>query len=319
MKENALLTVKFLKGLVIHMRPYLLFISGVAGLAGMSIAEDFQLLRFESLLAFVAFFLSYGFGQALTDCFQVDTDKISAPYRPLSQGTISPKLLGFVSTIGLVLLSSIFVILSPWNLLLCLLIVIGLYTYTFFKRKYWSIGPFYNGWIVALLPIMGYSVVVEGGPFLPHETRLILLFFLTFFSYTTFVLIGYLKDIEADRQSGYRTFPVVLGWDASVWTANILATISTLLMVFLCYEVLSALLFGIFGTLLIFRGQAFALFLTEKVEKNAAFPIAMTVRAFILWHLAVLVSARPNMWIFGLVYFVLFEWILMTRPMREQI
>ncbi|MBM3297987.1 MAG: penicillin-binding protein 2, partial [Candidatus Aminicenantes bacterium] len=40
-------------------------------------------------LGFLPLFLSYGFGQALTDCFQTDTDSLSAPYRPLVRGTIS--------------------------------------------------------------------------------------------------------------------------------------------------------------------------------------------------------------------------------------
>ena len=33
----------------------------------------------------------------------------------------------------------------------------------------------------------------------------------TFFGYANFVLAGYFKDIEADRATGYRTFPVVFG------------------------------------------------------------------------------------------------------------
>ena len=40
------------------------------------------------ILAFVPFFLGYGFGQAFTDSSQTDTDSISSPYRPVIQGLI---------------------------------------------------------------------------------------------------------------------------------------------------------------------------------------------------------------------------------------
>jgi len=58
-----------------------------AGLVGLAFAPDLPPGRV--LLAFVPLFLSYGFGQALTDCFQIDTDAVSAPYRPLVRGIVS--------------------------------------------------------------------------------------------------------------------------------------------------------------------------------------------------------------------------------------
>ncbi len=71
---------------LIQMRPYLLFVSGAAGLMGMAVGYERypDVSPTRLLLAFPPFFLAYGFGQALTDCFQTDTDRISAPERPLS-------------------------------------------------------------------------------------------------------------------------------------------------------------------------------------------------------------------------------------------
>ena len=65
-------TFSYWKAYFIQMRPYLLFVSGIAGLAGMSIVfqESFNLQFY--ILGFISFFLAYGFGQALTDCFQMD-------------------------------------------------------------------------------------------------------------------------------------------------------------------------------------------------------------------------------------------------------
>jgi len=36
-----------------------------------------------------------------------------------------------------------------------------------------------------------------------------------FFGYANFVVMGYFKDISADRATGYRTFPVTFGWRAA--------------------------------------------------------------------------------------------------------
>ena len=63
----------------IHMRPYLLFVSGAAGLAGMAFTWERGPLEDWRILVVAVFFFSYGLGQALTDCFQTDTDKLSAP------------------------------------------------------------------------------------------------------------------------------------------------------------------------------------------------------------------------------------------------
>ena len=102
-----------------------------------------------------------------------------------------------------------------------LLSIFGLATYSIIKKKYWFGGPFYNAWIVALLPIMGYISITGESILDLSALRLSYLIIMSFFSYASFVLIGYLKDISADRVTGYKTFPVVFGWNASVWVNNI--------------------------------------------------------------------------------------------------
>jgi 4-hydroxybenzoate polyprenyltransferase len=67
----------------VTLRPYLFFVSGAAGAVGLALS-DAAGVTFAA--AFAAFFFSYGFGQAATDVFQIDTDSISSPYRPLTQG-----------------------------------------------------------------------------------------------------------------------------------------------------------------------------------------------------------------------------------------
>ena len=216
----------FWKAYVVTMRPYLVFVSGASGLVGMAFIDSAGLARL--VLGFLPLLLSYGFGQALTDCFQTDTDSLSAPYRPLVKGTISRAQVLAVSLGGLA--GGLFLLtwLNPANLLLGFLAVAGLLTYTPLKRRWWG-GPFWNSWIVALLPLMGRLVEEGTGPLILLETAgpggpaFPLSVLAVFLGYANFVVMGYFKDISADRATGYRTLPVVYGWRAAAVWSDILA------------------------------------------------------------------------------------------------
>ena len=137
-------SVSFWKAYFIQMRPYLLFISGIAGLAGMAISKTEQVEWWRVLIAFIPFFFGYGFGQALTDCFQTDTDKLSAPYRPLSQGIVSINSVFTVSIVGLFCCAIILYWMHFMSFILSCISVFGLATYSYIKRNFWFGGPFYN-------------------------------------------------------------------------------------------------------------------------------------------------------------------------------
>jgi 4-hydroxybenzoate polyprenyltransferase len=313
--------LSFWKAYFIHMRPYLLFISGVVGLAGMAtgIIGGFEITDPKTLLTFLPFFLGYGFGQALTDCFQVDTDSISAPYRPLSQGIVSPKSIGIVSVLGLVFCATILISYNYLNAIFGLMSIIGLATYSFFKKRFWFAGPFYNAWIVALLPIMGFLAMTDFGWYDLSNPDLVSVVLLSFFSYANFVLIGYLKDISADRETNYKTFPVVFGWNASVWIGDVFAILSIYFCSKIAFSSTEGIIFWGAGTLIAILGQSFAHFTKNKTESNAAFPIVGTVRSLILWHLAVVLGFHPGLLLFAVVFYILFELVLFVRPVREQI
>jgi 4-hydroxybenzoate polyprenyltransferase len=306
---------KFFKAYLIQCRPYLLFISGISGLSGIAIAEVSNISSWRLFLTFTPLFLGYGFGQALTDTWQVDTDTISAPYRPLSKGIISISSVRLVSITGLVLSVIVLLYLNLWNIVLGALSVLGLITYSYFKKNIWFIGPFYNAWIVALLPIMGYISIVNENVF---SSKLMLLFLLSFVSYTNFVLIGYLKDISADRETGYKTFPVMFGWNKTVFIGDIIVLISTVI-IFLLIETRTGIVVAALATILTVSGQIYAHIIKIKKEQNAAFPIVMTVRSFILWHVAIVLDNHPNWLIPMLAFYFMFEVFLFFRPERGQV
>jgi 4-hydroxybenzoate polyprenyltransferase len=304
----------------VHMRPYLLFVSGTAGLSGMALVPGTaELWRY--LLAFFAFFTGYGFGQALTDCFQTDTDSISAPYRPLSRGIISKQNVLAISLTGLITGGILLLLLNWYNAIFVLLSIVGLATYTYFKKNHWWLGPFYNAIIVVYLGWMGYlSISRKGLIHLFDDNDLIYLSLLTFLSYTNFVLMGYLKDIEADRATGYKTFPVLFGWKATCLVGDFLAILS----VFFCFNLIEEnnwrpLSIFIIAVLLAAAGQYSAHRAKSPTPENAAFAIECTVRSFLLWHLAIIVSFKPAWLIYSILFYALFELALYLRPSKEQI
>jgi len=310
------------------MRPYLLFVSAAAGMVGF--ADGHQVPILTTAAVFIVFFLSYGFGQALTDCFQMDTDTLSSPYRPLIRGEINRTQVLTVSLAGLGFCCLALFRLNPWTAAAGTACVAGLATYTPFKRKWWA-GPFYNAWIVALLPMMGkMAALAEGFSWhcLTGEGRLVLIMTGVFFSYANFVLMGYFKDVSADRASGYRTFTVRFGWKKAAVVCDILALLSLAATAWMFRSsfaehapdpsrripavvlYLAASVFLISGQIMIHR---------VRDEKAAHGPIADSVRGFLLLRLSEAVWIRPEWLVPSLTFYLFFEWVLSQRPERSQI
>ena len=312
------LSLKFLKAFLIHCRPYLMFVSGIAGLAGISIAEIpiFNISKFW--MAFFPLFLGYGFGQALTDTWQTDTDALSAPYRPLSKGIISKRSVRIVSLSGLILCSGLLIYLNTWNIIFGVLSIIGLGTYTYFKKNFWFVGPFYNAWIVALLPVMGYLSFSGSGLETLLNLKFIMVCSVSFIAYTNFVLICYLKDISADRATQSKSFPVMFGCNKTVWVGDMVVLISGLLVYCLVETTIGYIVASI-AIVIAIIGQLYAHFVKNKTEIYASFPITMTVRSFIVWHMSVILDNNAD-WLYPLLlFYLIFELLLYLRPEKNQI
>ncbi len=266
----------------------------------------------------LVFFFSYGFGQALTDCFQLDTDELSSPYRPLVKGLIQKRDVLTVSLVSLSVSGLILSYANIWNISLAAVAIGGLATYTFFKRRWWG-GPFYNAWIVAVLGLMGYLC---GGvslfeawknPYLPGYLLTI------FFGYSNFVLIGYFKDIEADKKTGYMTLPVVFGRSISSWVSVLFAVFTLMTPVILIFKDTqwqSASLL-ITGTFFVFLAQ----YQTFKVrtDDDAHRPIANVVHGYLMVLGSLVCFQKPSWYLFLLTFYFLFVVTLKKRPMRQQI
>ena len=323
-KPYALLSLAFWKSYWITLRPYLFFISGIAGFYG--IANNPDIPPHKLILGTAAFFFTYGLGQALTDVFQIDTDSISSPYRPLVQGLITNKQVFGVSLTGLLICVLILTVFNAWMLIPGFIGVLGLIAYTFFKRRWWG-GPFWNAWIVAALALMGKMVHTFEFSRI-FDSNLIFGMLSIFFTYAVFVLTGYLKDISADRQTHYQTIPVKFGWKAAV-VISLLYTLIAIAFSFLILKNNDIFQFDtsfriviviIWALSIVIYGLAHVQLITvQEDEKKAFIGIENIVRGFLLIHLAESLAFKPSFLIFGIGYYLLFEIVLFIRPEKSQV
>lgn len=302
------------------MRPYLLFVSGITGIAGASLVSSVPTGPMVALG--VVFFLAYGFGQALTDCFQTDTDSISSPYRPLVQGTVCAHDVLFVSLAGLIGCGAVLVVFSRETLLPAAASVLGLATYTWFKRRWWG-GPWYNAWIVSLVVLLGYQAAsgAAGAP-APVTPALIGMMIASLTGYANFVLTGYYKDIEADRTTGYNTLPVVFGRTTAAWVSD---TLAALALVGAGIALRHTSILGIIAASPFLAGAAALSILAQtrlhavQSDSESHQAIAPVVHAYILLLAGLAAGQQPG-WSAGLALFYLaFIGVLSRRPMAAQI
>lgn len=295
-----------------------MFVSGITGIAGISFSQGISAVQL--ILISIASFLSYGFGQALTDCFQIDTDSISSPYRPLTQNVVSKKSFMLTSVIGLSLCVAIFAVYYPGNLAAGVIAGCGLATYTYFKRRWWG-GPFYNAWIVLVLFFMAAlaSNVYTFSQNVYYAAAAVL------FGYANFVLSGYFKDISADKATGYNTLLVVFGRKASAIVSDIFAV----LLITASFMSISSgsenyLSSNIPCMLLFLTGSFLAIYAqirlhAVKTDQEAFRAIAPVVHSYILLLSSIVLSNKPG-WIIPIgLFYIGYILVLKIRPSKEQI
>jgi 4-hydroxybenzoate polyprenyltransferase len=200
----------------------------------------------------------------------------------------------------------------------------GLATYTYFKRRWWG-GPFYNGWIVAVLFLIGYNSGLRG-PDTGFPDRVWLSLVSVLFGYANFVLVGYFKDISADRATGYNTLPVTFGRKASAIVSDIFAVIFCGTGVVACAMTMrTAQTIRYAPACVLLASSLCASVLTQirlhatTTDEEAHRAIALSVHTYVLMFCAIAAANQPS-WAPAMVLFYAgFVLTLSVRPERSQI
>jgi 4-hydroxybenzoate polyprenyltransferase len=141
-----------------------------------------------------------------------------------------------------------------------------------------------------------------------------------FFTYAVFVLLGYFKDVEADRRTGYETLPVRFGRPLSVGTSAVFCVLGLAASARLVQGAVNPSVGGslwLAGVLLLAGAHLRILPTTRDDEAHPA--IAMVVRGYVALHLGEAALLRPGLGWLVLALYVLFEAVLVRRPCRSQI
>jgi geranylgeranylglycerol-phosphate geranylgeranyltransferase len=293
-----------------------MFVSGAAALPGLALGRA---PIAHVIPAFVVLFLAYGLGQALTDVFQTDTDAISAPERPLVQGAINKRTVLIASLGGLTACALVIVWLSPAAALPALISVAMLATYTPLKRRWWG-GPPWNSAVVALLPLLGRMAAGAGLAEALADAAVRAAMMSSFGTYAVFVVLGYLKDVEADRATGYHTVAVRFGRHAAVLCSAAFAALGFAASGWLVQSRLTAsagtTLWAVGAALLV---AAHVLAWKSTTDRNAWPGIQVSVHGFVALHLGEAAAIEPRWTWVAWILFGASIVAMIRRPVRRQV
>ena len=199
------------------MRPYTLFYSGTLGFAAALFLSEGEAAAWRVALAFLVPTLGWLAGLYAGDYYDRHLDAISKPHRPVPSGRVGAReafgfMVGYI-TVGYALA----LILSSLAFLIAILTTVFGIAYSKTFKRHAILGNLDRGLLAC------FTVLFAGAAVHNLEVRpLLLLFGIFFFHDSTSNLIGAMRDLEGDREAGYRTAPVVYGLSRSVEIAGLL-------------------------------------------------------------------------------------------------
>lgn len=190
------------------MRPYLFFVSGMAGLLGVVFSEAHASVgRILSILSVV--FLGWGVNQVINDLLGLEEDRINAPHRPLVTGVLPIKIAMLFSVLLFALGGFITYMLNAQALTLYFLVFILNIIYEYSKRI-----PLLGNIVFGLLlvPCVYFGAMCMNGKGLEIllDKKLLVLAISIALINITAVFFTYYKDFIGDRDTGKKTIIVQL-------------------------------------------------------------------------------------------------------------
>jgi 4-hydroxybenzoate polyprenyltransferase/geranylgeranylglycerol-phosphate geranylgeranyltransferase len=185
------------------------------------------------------------------------------------------------------------------------------------KRRFWA-GPPWNAAIVATLPILGaLADDRHEAAAIVHAAPIGWLVATAFFAYATFVLLGYLKDVDADRAAGYTTLPVRFGRAATIAVSLgcAIVAIGTSLPLVAGGGAAAALWTASAAALVVAHAQAWKV----TADRDAHAAIVTGLRGYVALHVAIAIALRPPFLPVGIGVLGAFELLLARRPCKEQV
>ena len=190
------------------MRPYLFFLSGMAGWLGVLFSGTTSSIgRTTAVLSVV--FIGWGVNQVINDLFGLKEDKINAPHRPLITGALPMKQAIIFSIFFFALGGLITFLLNPKALTLFLLVFALNIIYEYSKGLP-LLGNLMFGFLLAPCVYYGAMCVNHKGLEILFDRRLTFIAIAVVLINSTAAFFTYFKDFIGDKAAGKKTIVVCL-------------------------------------------------------------------------------------------------------------
>jgi geranylgeranylglycerol-phosphate geranylgeranyltransferase len=183
------------------------------------------------LIAAIAASLTMAAGNIINDIYDIETDKINQPQRPLPSEVISTKEAYILYSLS----TSISILLSIWLNLSAISIVLFVHFLLFLYSKYLKKIPLVGNITVAFLTGL---VFIFGGVVVENPSAAILPAVFAFLINLIREIVKDMQDMEGDRQAGLLTFPIKFG---VLKTKLIISFFTFILLIFTLYPFVAQL------------------------------------------------------------------------------
>ncbi|MDH3268785.1 MAG: geranylgeranylglycerol-phosphate geranylgeranyltransferase [Ignavibacteria bacterium] len=201
MTEKLTTTIKLI-------RPVNFFITFVSVIVAAIICQPYKTPGLNIFLAAFAASFSLASGNIINDIYDVSTDKINKPFRPLPSGKITQQ----ESYILYILFAFISILLSIFLNEVAMVIVLSSILLLFVYSKYLKQIPLLGNITVALLTGI---VFIFGGVVVQNPAAAIVPAVFAFLINLIREIVKDMEDVEGDNRAGVITFPIKFGFQKS--------------------------------------------------------------------------------------------------------
>ncbi|MCK5306141.1 MAG: UbiA family prenyltransferase [Candidatus Omnitrophica bacterium] len=189
-------------------RPYLFFVSGMAGLLGIVFSETIASCG-RTICILIVLFLGWGVNQVINDLLGLREDRINAPHRPLVSGELPIKAAVVISLLLFAGGGLVTFLLNPQALFIYSAIFLMNFIYEYSKSVP-VLGNFIFGFLLALCVYYGAVCLSPRGLDAFLDKKLLLLAISVVLINITTAFYTYYKDARGDYLAGKKTIIVCL-------------------------------------------------------------------------------------------------------------
>jgi geranylgeranylglycerol-phosphate geranylgeranyltransferase len=212
----------FIKAYIKSMRLYYSFITGIAGLVGISY---YQYLAYTGqgfvptplprlLMILLILFLSWGINQIYNDYLGIEEDRINAPDRPMVSGKLNPLYAVFLSTVLMVIAFLITWFYLEKLAIIPLIVGVMLNVLYEYAKGHGVYGNIIFGLMISTCSVYGFLASGRSDASIISAGNLLMILYISLIN-GLMTLYTYFKDYEGDKAAGKQTLIVKLGLEKS--------------------------------------------------------------------------------------------------------